>query len=625
MSQWPYRSIRLACKAEQVDVDWDGTFSDLARLFTEEFTSNETPSSLQLLDKGVCRVYAQRTFRLWDTEKHVAFEGYDLSAVKDGDTIQVNYELYSRMLDQVEERRGELRRQRLARKCWASASRKLGSGRSPRGMGVGSGLGSQSGSETNLTLSGPSESHLTRSGFGTWTNLTGKESAFVLLLRRLNVRDMYSSGGTRGVVAAPGTNKSAPWKVRLWSTMDEPTSSTSAAVVSIAILFLILYSTTTFCLETLHGFYTPSLTPFGDFWKVSEAACIAVFSLEAILRLVSCPDLRGYLSSPMNIIDLVAISPFYIELVIQAASSDGEGDAEVPGLAVFRVVRLVRVFRLLKVSKGSISLFDETMTNSAKPLNMLLGLVSIAVVVCASLMYFIERGRFNVTMQFWERPHRYMCEVMIAADPGGPALGAAPTYSAGEREPCERVSLHPDSRAAVFRCPYNYKKNPACVVVYEQSPFSSIVATFWWTWVTMTTVGYGDLYPTTLLGKMFGMLVMFFGILVIALPITVIGSNFATAYHKEQAALDVEFKLQQAANRRKAAETAHGRASSAVTEIGGSFRSTNPDSSPIAASAPAGDIRGDFDDVDHYDRGHDSPNDDGSNGHSAYGTPTANG
>jgi hypothetical protein len=151
----------------------------------------------------------------------------------------------------------------------------------------------------------------------------------VLLLRRLNVRDMYSSGRTRGVVAAPRTNESAPWKVRLWSTMDEPTSSTSAAVVSIAILFLILYSTTTFCLETLHGFYTPSLTPFGDFWKVSEAACIAVFSLEAILRLVSCPDLRGYLSSPMNIIDLVAISPFYIELVIQAASSDGEGDAEV--------------------------------------------------------------------------------------------------------------------------------------------------------------------------------------------------------------------------------------------------------------------------------------------------------
>ena len=96
--------------------------------------------------------------------------------------------------------------------------------------------------------------------------------------------------------------------------------------------------------------------------------------------------------------------------------------------------------------------------------------------------------------------------------------------------------------------------------MYEQSPFSSIVGTFWWAWVTMTTVGYGDSYPTTLLGKIFGMIVMFFGVLVIALPITVIGSNFATAYNKEQAALEHDMKAEQAAERRKAAESAAGRA-----------------------------------------------------------------
>ena len=66
---------------------------------------------------------------------------------------------------------------------------------------------------------------------------------------------------------------------------------------------------------------------------------------------------------------------------------------EVPGLAVFRVVRLVRVFRLFKMSKGSISLFIDTMKESVKPLYMLLMLTSIAVVVCSSLMYFIERGK----------------------------------------------------------------------------------------------------------------------------------------------------------------------------------------------------------------------------------------
>ena len=48
----------------------------------------------------------------------------------------------------------------------------------------------------------------------------------------------------------------------------------------------------------------------------------------------------------------------------------------------------------------------------------------------------------------------------------------------------------------------------------------------------MTTVGYGDVVPTQPLGKVLGGLVMIFGIIVIALPITVIGSNFSSIYAK---------------------------------------------------------------------------------------------
>lgn len=64
-------------------------------------------------------------------------------------------------------------------------------------------------------------------------------------------------------------------------------------------------------------------------------------------------------------------------------------------------------------------------------------------------------------------------------------------------------------------------ENPA-----QPDKFSSIPAAIWWAMMTVTTVGYGDIYPVTPLGQTLGSLITLAGVLLLALPSAILASGF---------------------------------------------------------------------------------------------------
>ncbi|MBP2626317.1 MAG: Ion transport protein [Firmicutes bacterium] len=72
-------------------------------------------------------------------------------------------------------------------------------------------------------------------------------------------------------------------------------------------------------------------------------------------------------------------------------------------------------------------------------------------------------------------------------------------------------------------------------VEHEAQPeiFSSIPATMWWGIVTLTTVGYGDAYPITPLGKFLSAILALLGIGLFALPAGILASGFSEEIHKQ--------------------------------------------------------------------------------------------
>jgi voltage-gated potassium channel len=160
--------------------------------------------------------------------------------------------------------------------------------------------------------------------------------------------------------------------------------------ISIALLLLIAANVAASILETDAELARHAPT----FFEWFEWASIFVFTAEYLLRLWSCTAdprftgaVRGRLRmalTPMALIDLMAIAPFYVELLLPGTLD----------LRFLRVLRLLRLFRLLRHSRiaESFATMVRVLQGKRVELAVSLAIVVVAMLIAAGAIYVAERG-----------------------------------------------------------------------------------------------------------------------------------------------------------------------------------------------------------------------------------------
>ena len=239
------------------------------------------------------------------------------------------------------------------------------------------------------------------------------------------------------------------WRLQTYRLLgdDRPASSLARGINAVIILLIVLNVIAT-VLETVASIYAAYAVYFDRF----DVFSIVVFTIEYIGRIWIAIDekaARGqgrfmarlrYMVSPLALIDLVAIAPFYLSVLFAI------------DLRVLRVFRLLRLFKLTRYW-SALNLLWRVLRDEAAVIGTALFLLLVTMVLASGAMFLVER------------------------------------------------QAQPDS-------------------------FGSIPAAMWWTVTTLTSVGYGDVVPVTVVGKILAGLISLIGIGMVAFPSGILAAGF---------------------------------------------------------------------------------------------------
>eukprot|EP00747_Dinoflagellata_sp_TGD_P168321 gnl/TRDRNA2_/TRDRNA2_194443_c0_seq1.p1 gnl/TRDRNA2_/TRDRNA2_194443_c0~~gnl/TRDRNA2_/TRDRNA2_194443_c0_seq1.p1 ORF type:complete len:426 (+),score=73.71 gnl/TRDRNA2_/TRDRNA2_194443_c0_seq1:106-1383(+) len=202
-----------------------------------------------------------------------------------------------------------------------------------------------------------------------------------------------------------------------------------------------------------------------------EVATTAAFTLEFILRFFASESIEAFALNGYTIIDFLAILPGYLEVSLQVFGWDSTANENsMNSLQTLRMLRFLRLFRVLRLAK---------VARHSQLLNVwlsVLGKVRAGVAVCVLLMLFLM------------------------------VVSASLLYLV-ESDRCEEVGVGCEG-------------------------FDSIPSAFWFAISTLSTVGYGDVIPSTPFGKVVAGMTSIVAVLCLSLAVAMISFDFAEQYRE---------------------------------------------------------------------------------------------
>eukprot|EP00933_Yihiella_yeosuensis_P029826 TRINITY_DN23479_c0_g3_i1.p1 TRINITY_DN23479_c0_g3~~TRINITY_DN23479_c0_g3_i1.p1 ORF type:complete len:596 (-),score=94.46 TRINITY_DN23479_c0_g3_i1:47-1834(-) len=311
-----------------------------------------------------------------------------------------------------------------------------------------------------------------------------------------DTHDLVSLSGQATTVAGPGSCRH-----QLRELLEHPDTVTYYSLVG-----LIIGSTVLTIIDTM-----PEMREYRSLFQALDYFITAAFTVELCLRLYISESAIAFFSSCYNLIDLISVMPGYVELFLLAYSEDNDEIHQAVGsmrtLRMTRVIRLVRVIRIVRLVNVDDHKYLEQMVLLVRVsveagqtgFASILMLLGVTTLFAASLIYLCEPPT---------------CEEVISRSMG--LEGATFTVNASQL-----VSLSPSK--------------PHLDFCSEKRDFESILSSWWWAMGTLTTIGYGDVVPATVMGKLVGGVMCIGAGMILAIAVSQFAYHFGERWTREQA------------------------------------------------------------------------------------------